>query len=134
MDRPVASYVYRGFTMSRRAYISHKNNEHPITHWMSLLGLDKITAKKIIIYASYHHTGLYARHTRFYRLPNLDDEREFRRFYKAFHSIAATKKKFINYMAGYLQSEVKVEETDIPEPVLQRKNNYISLAAFISET
>jgi hypothetical protein len=107
MEKRVCSYFRRGFTMSRRAYISHKKNEHPITHWVKILALDKELIKKMLIYVGIHHTGMYARRTRFYRLPNLKDEKEFRRFYRTFHTIPKTKKKFIDYMSNHLQEMLR---------------------------
>ena len=106
MTLRVAQYIHRGFTMSRRAYISKKNNEHPVTHWIKVLGLDKKTIQKMLVNIGIHHTGMYARRTLFYRLPKFHRENEVERFNKVFHSIPPTKKKFIKYMAAYLQDKV----------------------------
>ena len=105
MSLRVASYFRKGHTMSRNARISHKNNEHPISHWIDKLAIDKETIKEMLVYVGIHHTGLYAQRSRFYRLPHLNNEKEFRKFYKVFHSIPATKKKFIKYMSDYLQEK-----------------------------
>ena len=43
---------------------------------------------------------------RVYRLPKFHRENEVERFNKVFHSIPPTKKKFIKYMAAYLQDKV----------------------------
>jgi hypothetical protein len=107
MKPRVASYFRKGFTMSRRARISHKNNEHPISHWVKILAIDKETITKMLVYAGIHHTGLYAKRTKFYRLPRLNNDKELRRFSKVFHSITATKRKFNKYMAAYLQQRVR---------------------------
>jgi hypothetical protein len=104
---PIAAYFYRGFTMSRRAMLAHKNNEHPVTHWMKELGLEKELIRKMLIYAGYHHTGKYVRRTTFYRLPKWENEFEMRRFIKAFHTIPATKKKCIRYLSELLQEPLE---------------------------
>jgi hypothetical protein len=127
MKPKVASYFRRGFTMSRRARISHKNNEHPITHWIKVLAIDKETIKKMLIYAGVHHTGLYAQRTQFYRLPKLNNEMELARFYKVFHSMPATKRKFINYMAGYLQLKTGKPFIDSKKPKREVPAKYIRL-------
>lgn len=101
-----ASYIRRGFTMSRRARISHRSNEHPISHWISEFAIDKETIKKMLIYVGIHHTGLYAKRTKFYRLPKLNNGKELRRFSKEFQSIPATKRKFLKYMSAYLQQRM----------------------------
>ena len=108
MKPRVASYFRKGFTMSRRARISHKNNEHPITYWIKELAIDKEIIKKMLVYVGIHHTGLYAKRTQFYRLPKLNNEKELRRFYQVFQSMPATKKKCTNYMAAYLQQKIVV--------------------------
>ena len=98
MKPRVANYFRRGFTMSRRARISHKNNEHPITYWIKILAIDKETILKMLVCIGVHHTGLYAQRTLFYRLPRLQNEKELMRFYKEYHSIPASKKKFIKFI------------------------------------
>jgi hypothetical protein len=135
MKPKVASYFRRGFTMSRNARISHKNNEHPITHWIKKLAIDKETIKKMLVYVGIHQTGLYAQRTEFYRLPKLNNEKEFARFYETFHSMPVTKRKFINYMASYLQQKVS-ESSFIAEKskgenhfkLNKPKQGYISLS------
>ena len=112
----VASYCKRGYTMSKRARISHKNNEHPITHWIKILALDNEVIKKMLIHIGVHHTGLYAKRTEFYRLPRLDNFGELNRFYKEFHSIPATKKKCIKYFADYFQKEVQASNPKLIKP------------------
>jgi len=112
MSLKVASYYRRGFTISRRARIAHKNNQHPMSHWMEKLRLDKTTIMKMLNFAGHHHTGLYAKRTRFYRLPDWENEYEVKTFYRIFHSIPASKKKFIAHMEALLQEEV---EYDLPE-------------------
>lgn len=107
MSKHVASYFRHGRTMSRRASIAHNNNEHPITHWAKELALDRETLRKILVYNGIHHTGLRAMRTRFYRMANLKNEGEYKKFFAAFHSIPASKKKFIGYMADKLQEKVK---------------------------
>jgi hypothetical protein len=107
MQPKVASYFRRGFTMSRNARISHKKNEHPITQWIKILGIDKETIKKMLVYVGIHHTGLYAKRTQFYRLPNFDNEKELSRFYEVFHSMPVTKRKFIKYIAAHFQEKVR---------------------------
>ena len=130
MEPKVAKYIYRGFTMSRRAYISKKNNEHPITHWIKTLGLDKKTLQKMLINIGIHHTGKYAQRTLFYRLPKLHRENERERFYNVFHSIPASKKKFINYMAAHLQEQVEaLANVDISK--VEKAPTYIKLADFL---
>lgn len=111
MGPRVASYFRHGFTMSRNARISHKNMEYPISHWMKILAADKETVKKMLIYAGMHHTGLYAKRTQFYRLPRLNNWKELARLYNVFHTIPATRRKFINYMADYLQQKVSDNQT-----------------------
>ncbi len=106
MSNHVASYFRHGHTMSFRARKAHKNNEHPITYWVKELALDKDTIQKMLTYAGIHHTGVRAMRTRFYRLANLKNEGEYRRFFKMFHSIPASKKKFIHYMADILQEKI----------------------------
>jgi len=107
MSLKVASYYRRGFTISRRASIAHKNNQHPMSYWIEKLRLDKATIKKMLNYAGHHHTGLYAKRTRFYRLPDWENEFEVERFYRTFHSIPVSKKKFIAHMEALLQEEVE---------------------------
>jgi hypothetical protein len=106
MGYRVASYFRHGRTMSRRAIKAHNNNEHPLTHWMKILGLEKETIKSMFPYCGIHHTGLYAKRTGFYRLPNLKNEKEFRKFYNVFRSIPAGKKKCIDYFSEWLQEKV----------------------------
>lgn len=53
MKPKVASYFRRGFTMSRNARVSHKNNEHPITPWIKILTIDKETIKKYLSMAEF---------------------------------------------------------------------------------
>lgn len=107
MSKHVASYFRHGRTMSRRASIAHKNNEHPITYWAKVLALDSETLRKMLIYIGIHHTGLRAMRTRFYRMANLKNDAEYKRFFAAFHSIPSSKKKFIEYMADVLQEKVR---------------------------
>ena len=102
----VAKYFRRGFTMSRRAYISHKKNEHPLTHWMKEFNLDKETTSKLLVFAGHHHTGKYAQRTKFYRLPDLTNEKERIRFFRTYHSIPSSRKKFFKYMSGYLKEQL----------------------------
>src|SRR4051812_22527074 len=106
MKPKVASYFRRGFTMSRNARNSHKNNEHPISHWIKILAIDKDIIKEMLVYVGIHQTGLYAQRTQFYRLPHFN-KKEMNEFYDAFHSVPAGKKKFINYMAQQLQQKVR---------------------------
>jgi len=127
MKPKVASYFRRGFTMSYRARKSHKNNEHPITHWIKILAIDKETIIKMLVYVGVHHTGLYAQRTDFYRLPKLNSDKELARFYKVFYSIPATKRKFINYMAGYLQQEVKEMNFNFKKSKNELPSKYIRL-------
>lgn len=108
MRKHVASYIRHGRTMSRRARIAHKNSEHPITYWAKLLALENETLLKMLVYVGIHHTGLRAMRTRFYRLPDLKNDSEYRNFFSVFHSIPARKKKFINYMADKLQENVRL--------------------------
>lgn len=108
MKPRVAKYIRRGYTMSRNARISHRNNEHPITYWIKELAIDKEMIKNMLIYAGIHHTGLYAQRTEFYRLPRMNNDRELSRFYKVFHAIPATKRKFIKYMATHLQENSRL--------------------------
>lgn len=110
MEYKVASYFRRGFTMSRRARISHKNNERPITYWMKELAVDKETIMKMLIYVGIHHTGLYAKRTRFYRLPRLNNDKELRRLFKVYNEMPASKKKLVNYLSGYLQERVGAKD------------------------
>jgi hypothetical protein len=107
----VASYFRHGFTMSRRAYISHKKNEHPITHWIKILALDRKILKRMLVNIGVHHTGLYAKRTLFYRLPKLNKEHEMSRFYESFRTIPASKKKCIKYLAEYLQQPLEVSKS-----------------------
>ncbi len=142
MKPKVANYFRRGFTMSRRARISHKNKEHPITHWIKILAIDKETIKKMLICIGVHHTGMYAQRTQFYRLPRLNNEKELQRFYKEFHSIPATKRKFINYMSAYLQQKVgdsfvkpMREKSELPPKYIKLNELWIttcSLSLFLS--
>jgi hypothetical protein len=110
LRKHVATYFRHGRTSSRRAGIAHTNNEHPITHWMKELALDRQTVEKMLVYVGIHHTGLRAQRTPFYRLANLENDYEYRKFFNAFHSIPAGKKKFINYMANQLQMEISSVE------------------------
>jgi hypothetical protein len=98
--------------MSRNARKAHRNNEHPLTYWKEQLGLDKETLIKMLIFAGIHHTGLRAMRTRFYRLPDLKNEKEYRRLFDTFHSIPARKKKFIDYMARKLQDKIDPQNID----------------------
>jgi hypothetical protein len=102
MKPRVAGYFKRGYTMSRQARLSHKRNEHPITYWMKELALDKETLQKFLVYAGMHHTGLYAKRTSFYRLPDSANEKEMEKFNNAFREIPATKAKFIKYISEYI--------------------------------
>lgn len=102
----VASYARHGFTMSRRARISHRNHEHPITFWIKEFNLDKEMIKRMLIYVGIHHTGLYAKRTKFFRLPKLNDEKELRRFNIEFQKVSPGKKKFINFISNYLQMSI----------------------------
>jgi hypothetical protein len=111
MGYRVASYFRHGRTMSRRAIKSHNNNEHPLTHWIKILALEKEFIRKLLIYCGIHHTGLYAKRTGFYRLPNLKNENEFMRFYKIFHSIPAGRKKCVEYFADKLQDKIISESS-----------------------
>jgi hypothetical protein len=106
MGKHVASYFRSGHTVSFRARKAKKNNEHPLTFWMDKFALDKETASQMLTYVGIHHTGLRAMRTRFFRVANPKIESEYRRFFSAFHSIPATKKKFINCMADILQEEI----------------------------
>ena len=127
MNLRIANYTRRGFTMSRRAYISHKKNEHPITYWIKELAIDKKKIKEMLTCIGVHHTGLYAQRTKFYRLPKLHKEWEFEKFYKAFHSLPATKKKCINFLANHLQENVII----IPKKKFEKK--YVSLKEIFAE-
>lgn len=107
MSNHIASYFRRGETMSRRARIAHKEDQHPITYWEKTLALDKETLMKMLVYVGIHHTGLRAMRTRFFRLANLKNEKEYRKFFDAFHSVSPGKKKFINYMSSRLQEQIR---------------------------
>jgi hypothetical protein len=127
MKPRVAKYFRRGFTMSRRARISHRNNEHPITHWMKMLALDKKTILKMLVCIGVHHTGMYAQRTVFYRLPKFNKEEEMKRFFKVYNSIPATKRKFIEYMAAHLQQEVRNYSLKSTEQKVDKPVRYIKL-------
>lgn len=133
MKKNVAPYIKKGFTVSRRASISYQKNELPLSHWMELLRVNKAVLKNLLVYCGDHQTGLYARRTKFYRLPRLDDEKEFNDFFRLFHSIPPDRKKCIDYMANHLQEEIKPAllkpKTELQ---FQQKNNYVKLADLFS--
>jgi hypothetical protein len=116
MQKFVASYFRRGYTMSRRARMAHKNNEHPISYWAKEFALDNETIKKLLVYVGMHQTGLRAMRTRFYRMPDLRNETEYNRFFRVFHSIPVSRKKFINYMADELQEIIKHNDNKRDHP------------------
>lgn len=118
--------------MSRRAYISHKKNEHPITHWMKEFNLDKETVMKLLVFAGHHHTGKYAQRTKFYRLPDLKNERERKNFFRVCNSIPATKRKFFRYMSGYLNGQADHSSPAISANVTKpQQGTYLSLKEVI---
>jgi hypothetical protein len=98
----VASYIRRGHTVSRRAGIAKKNNIHPMTYWMKELSIDKETLKKLLMYEGIHHTGLYAKRTKFYRLPNLKNEIEREAFFYVLNNANPGRKTFVQYLRNYL--------------------------------
>lgn len=122
-----AKYFRRGFSMSRRAYISHKNHEHPVSHWIKILSLDKETIEKMLICIGIHHTGMYAMRTKFYRFPKLNNEKEMNRFSKTFRTIPTTKKKFFRYVEDYFGTASTVTKTESMVKNNSGKPRYISL-------
>jgi hypothetical protein len=115
----VARYIRRGHGISHRARIAKDNHAFPITHWMKDFAIDKETLKKLLIPVGKHQTGLYGKRTDFYRMPDLKNEEEARRFKNVFNNTDPAKKKFFEKMNLYRKN------TD------ERK--YISVSKFFEE-
>jgi hypothetical protein len=98
----VASYIRHGHGISRRAIIAKKNNEHPMSYWAKELNIDNEVLKNLLIYVGIHHTGLYAKRTKFYRMPDLSNEAEAKVFFKVLHNANPSRKKFVDYLLNYL--------------------------------
>ena len=120
MQYKVASYFRHGRTMSRSARTSHKNNEHPITHWIKTLAIDKELIKDMLVFAGIRRTGMYAQRTEFYRLPRWHSENELARFYKTFNKIPVTKRKCIDYMTDYLKRGKRLTPVKEKEKISSR--------------
>ena len=97
----VAKYIRRGHGISHRARIAKNNNAHPMTHWIKELAIDKETLKKLLVYVGDHQTGLYAMKTQFYRMPNLKNEKEAKKFFQVYNNADPGKKKFFAKLDVY---------------------------------
>ena len=97
----VARYIRKGHGISHRARIAKNNDEHPMTYWIKELAIDKETLKKLLIYVGEHQTGLYAMRTGFYRMPDLKNEIEAKKFFHVYNNADPAKKKFLAQLDCY---------------------------------
>jgi len=97
----VARYIRRGHGISHRARIAKDNDAHPMTHWIKEFAIDKETLKKLLIHVGKHQTGLYAMRTDFYRMPDLKNEEEAKKFFRVYNNADPSKKKFFSKMDHY---------------------------------
>ena len=87
--------------MSHRARIAKDNDAYPMSYWVKEFVIDKETLKRMLIYVGKHQTGLYGMRTGFYRMPDLKNEEEAKRFFFTYNNADPAKKKFLAQMDVY---------------------------------
>ena len=88
-----ATYLRHRRGMSIRAIIAYEQGEMPATKWAKELGLSTEQVRELLTFSSWHHTGKYARKTKFYSLPDIEILYE-----RAQNNVSPRKKKFWSYV------------------------------------
>ena len=110
-----------GFTMSRRARLAIRHNEHPITYWKDRLVMEEDQISKLLIFMGNHHVGAHGVLMPFYRLPDKHDTAELMKIYHAFHEVAARKLNFIRVLSTHLQQGIEENGRIVPLSSRPRK-------------